>query len=90
MGLRVVGEHHCACSPGCGFHIAPLVEAGAVGGFAAESGFSTSCPCFCKASDLQKLQPHGESDSLHSQSPTAPYECSSLRTGRAGEATPDS
>jgi len=34
MGLRVVGWHRFACQPGCGFNIASLVEAGAVGGLA--------------------------------------------------------
>ena len=53
------------------------------------AGRPTLCPRFGKAAAFPKLQPHGESDSLHSQSPTAPYECSSLRTGRASEAAPD-
>ena len=66
-----------------------LLKRGHKVGFAAEGGFSPLRPRFGKAPALPKLQPHGESDSLHSQSPTAPYECSSLRTGRASEAVPD-
>jgi len=32
--------------------------------------------------------PRGESDSLHSQSPAAPYECSSLRTASGPPRSP--
>ena len=112
----MVGWHRFACQPGCGFNIASLVEAGAVGGLACGasiviphidgdhyfqglafmeqelkkiSRWERRRPFYQRPTARSAHNPTGKATHCILSRLSAPYECSSLRTGeRAKRCSP--